>query len=219
MTHLSLIGMSNIGKTHWAERLEREGGYERIDCDALVEEELSPQLRALGFTGISDVARWMGQPSESQYAETSETFRRCEREVMLAILERIRARRSGKPFVVDTCGSVIYTGTDISQEMCELTTVVYLQASADHTAELFRRYMAEPKPVIWGSSYAPQSGETPLKSLERCYPLLLQSRALRYEQLAHWAVPFEVHRDMAAGPKAILPELLNESPDRAGGES
>ncbi len=150
--NITLIGMSNLGKTHWATRLEAECGFRRIDCDALVEAALAPHLKSKGHSGIQDVAKWMGQPFAEQYPVTSQEFVRCEREVMLKVIDMLleAQTRDGPPLAIDTCGSVIYAGDDIKQSLRELTRVVYLVASGEHRAQLFDRYMAEPKPVIWG---------------------------------------------------------------------
>jgi len=49
--HVTLIGASNIGKTHWADRLAAEYDFEKIDCDFLVEEKTR--------TGVNQIwLRW-----------------------------------------------------------------------------------------------------------------------------------------------------------------
>lgn len=207
--NITLIGMSNLGKTHWATRLETECGFRRIDCDALVEAALSPYLQTKGYSGVQDVAKWMGQPFDEQYPATSQEFVRCEREVMLQIVDVLRQAqiKDGPPLVVDTCGSVIYAGDDIRKSLCELTHVVYLEASDAHRAQLFERYMAEPKPVIWGSVFSQGRGETPHEALARCYPQLLSSRARLYEEWSHVKIPFETHRAVGISPASVFSEL------------
>lgn len=205
----TLIGMSNLGKTHWAERLKNECGFQRIDCDALVEAKLGPQLRSLGYSGIEDVAKWMGFPYDAQYPQTSREFMRCEQEVMLEVIEQLRSSATDRPVVIDTCGSVIYTGDEVIASLREFSTVIYLEASLEHRKKLFDRYIAEPKPVVWGdNAFAPVQSETPTKTLERCYPTLLQTRAERYETMAHVKVPFELHRASGVTPFDLFPGLV-----------
>ena len=72
--HITLIGMSNIGKTHWSNLLVTERGFTKIDCDFRIEQKLGPELTKLGYHGIRDVAKWMGQPFDPQYPETSRKF-------------------------------------------------------------------------------------------------------------------------------------------------
>ncbi len=202
--NITLIGMSNIGKTYWAERLVQDHGFERIDCDALVEESLGPELARLGYAGIRDVAKWMGQPYDPQYPSTSARFVECERRVMQTIVETLQMRNAEKPIVVDTCGSVIYTGDDICSALRRHSQVLYLMASSAHVDELFKRYIAEPKPVIWGSAFAPNPGEAPTETLARCYPDLLNIRAKRYSEMSHLSLPFEMHRDRAVKSQDFL---------------
>jgi hypothetical protein len=179
--HISLVGMSNIGKTHWSNRLVGEAGFEHIDCDVLVEKKLDSELVTLGYRGLSDVAKWMGQPYDSQYAYTSQKYLACEREVMLEVLEMLR-RPSKKPYVVDTTGSVIYTGDDILEELKKLTRIVHFEATPAHVTKLFERYIANPKPVIWGSSYAKPEPESQASAGQQLNAELLARRAQRYRR-------------------------------------
>ena len=94
--HITLVGMSNIGKTHWSNRLAAEAGFERIDCDFLVEQKLGTELTKLGYAGIEDVAKWMGQPYASQYPDTSQKFVNCERAVMREILDKLQSNKATK---------------------------------------------------------------------------------------------------------------------------
>lgn len=190
--HISLIGMSNIGKSHWSRQLAAES-YERVECDALVEKKLAGELIKLGYHGINDVAKWMGQPYDAQYPDTSRKYLACEREVMLEAIELLQSHPH-KPIVIDTTGSVIYTGSDITEALKALTRIIYLEASPQHIVQLFERYMANPKPVIWGDSFNVRPGETLKDSLGRCYADLLGYRAERYKALAHVTLPFESHK-------------------------
>jgi hypothetical protein len=63
--------------------------------------------------------------------------------------------------------------------------VVYLRAPESARARMLALYKDEPKPVVWGSSWAPRPGETPESALPRCYGELLAFRDARYAQMAH----------------------------------
>ncbi len=202
--HITLIGMSNIGKTHWAKRLVAESGFTRVDCDQIIEDRLGPELTKLGYAGIRDVAKWMGQPYAPQYPETSRKFSEWEQITTQEIIEQIRNAPKDKKLVIDTCGSIIYLQPAMLGELRELTRVVYLEASPDHVTQLFERFIAEPKPIIWGDIYAPNPGEGQDDALKRCYPLLLQARDKRYRQMAHVSVPFAAHRAGNADIAIIL---------------
>ncbi len=203
--HVTLIGMSNIGKSHWSRRLAEEAGFHRIDCDTLVERKLAPELAAGGYEGIHEVARWMGQPYDAQYPESSRKYIACERAVMLETIETLRAADPDtNPCVVDTTGSVIYTGEDIVEELKSLTDVIYMAASPQHVDRLFRNYIAVPKPVIWGDVFSRVEGETNEDALERCYAALLSSRARLYERMAEVIVPFEQHTAGNADTRSVF---------------
>ena len=122
---ITLVGMSNIGKSHLAERLVAEEGFQRIGCDDLVEAAIGDELKELGYSGVNDVGRWMGQPCSTNYPRNSGKFIECERAVMLEIISQIRASNVDHPLVIDTSGSVIYVGDDIIQSFkipCRFST-------------------------------------------------------------------------------------------------
>ena len=182
--HITIIGMSNVGKTRWSRQLANESGFEHMHCDAIIEQKLGVELTKLGYAGIEDVAKWMGQPYQPDYHETSKRYLHCEREVMLEVIEKLKTPQE-RPIVVDTTGSVIATGVDIADELRALTNVIYLEASPEHKTKLFERYIAEPKPVIWEHNFSHQTGESEFDALKRCYPEMLDNRAQRYKKMAH----------------------------------
>jgi len=183
--------MSNIGKSHWGRRLADEAGFEHIECDALIEQKLMADLA--GRHGTKGMAQWMGQPFDAHYPEASHKYLTSEKAVMQDIITRLRAGPA-KPLVIDTTGSVIYTGSEITDALKKLTRVIYFETSPAHTAELFTRYASDPKPVIWDTMFTPLPGEAQMDALQRCYRTLLESRARQYAQLAHVTVPYEQHR-------------------------
>lgn len=190
---ISLIGMSNGGKTYWSKRLE-EKGFRRYCCDDLIEDQLGPELKVLGYAGIQDVAKWMGQPFDPQYPETSRKYLDFEGEVVSEVLERV-GRSKARRVVIDTTGSIIYLAEDILQELSERTRVVYLETPDNVKDEMYKAYLENPKPVIWGESFTRVSGEINMQTLGNCYPRLLAYRAERYARLAHVTLGFRDLRD------------------------
>ena len=207
---VSLIGMSNIGKSHWATRIAADTGCDHIHCDALIEEKLRPELAQNGYEGLHGMARWMGLPAAPQHKQHSAMYVAFEREVMREILDRLR-NPPEEAAIIDTTGSVIYTGDDILAELAATTKVIYFEASEAHTETLFKHYIANPKPTIWGDLYAPLPGESERETLKRCYPLLLRERARRYRALAHVTIPFEQHKAHSADIGTVIRELAKHS--------
>ena len=187
---ISLVGMSNIGKTFWSERLG-DRGYLRICCDDLIARDLGPLLARERLSGsIEDVAKWMGLPHEERSARNQEQYLRLED---LAVWEAMESVGHG-PAVIDTTGSVVHLESATREALCRTTTVVYLQTPPHLLNEMLQRFIAEPKPVVWGNLYAPVAGEAPSETLARCYPLLLAARNQLYESMAHIILGYEVHR-------------------------
>ena len=191
---ISLVGMSNIGKSYWSKRIAAAKGCPVIDCDRLIETRLAAELAPGGHQGLAGITKWMGFPADPQYKTNSARYVELEQIVMREVLDKLQAEPETSA-VIDTTGSVIYAGDAILDSLRAQTRIVYFEAPKSHGVELFRSYISHPKPVIWGDSYIPQAGETPEQTLKRCYPALLQYRAQRYREIAHVTIPFECHRD------------------------
>src|SRR5579884_919645 len=108
---LALIGMSGAGKTFWTRRLA-SAGYPAISCDDLIEQKLAPRLVAGGFSGINGVAAWMGWPDSPSYAEREAQYLAAEVSVLDELLCELE-RDAGKSLILDTTGSVVYTGNHL----------------------------------------------------------------------------------------------------------
>lgn len=184
---ISLIGMSNVGKSYLARRLAREAGYEHVDCDRLIAQRLFAQ--APGTAGVEDLALWLGQPGDARYDERSQRLLAVEREVMQELLRGLETGAGSHRQVIDTSGSVIHAGADVLAALRRQTRVIYLEATPAQSAVLYARYLARPKPLVWAEAWQPQAGETAVATRERCYPALLAMRAARYAGLAHVTVP------------------------------
>lgn len=186
---LCLIGMSNIGKSHWAACLAAEAGYEVIDCDARLTQALQPVVGAAAGSDLRGLAHWLGQPGDDRYEANSRRLLAAEREVMLSLLADLQVRSSEHPLVIDTGGSVIHAGDDVLAALRALSRVIYLEATPVQTQEMFARYLAEPKPLIWGDAWQRRPGESVDEARRRCYPVLLAARAARYAELAELTLP------------------------------
>ncbi len=186
---LTLVGMSNIGKTHWAKQLAYKGGFTHICCDDLIEAELSPVLKKHGYKGITDIAKWLGRPHDKQFVKNQETYLELE----ILVLERIIKQLERSGFVgntiIDTTGSLVHTGPEIYKRLSEPTTVIFLEATQDMQQEMLRLYIEEPKPVVWGHTYRPKAEEHPKQTLNRCYPELLTYRSGLYSDMADVIIP------------------------------
>ena len=202
---LSLIGMSGAGKSHWAQTLAG-AGFRVISIDDRIEAKLAPDLAAGGYRGIGGVAAWMGWPDHPAYRDREKQYLECEVASMTEALDEIQFSES-EGTVLDTTGSVAYTGEEICRRMQSLTTVVYLEATPTEEDLLIARYLSDPKPVLWGDQFAPLPGELAQATVARCYPQLIAHRKQMYERYAHRILSMDHLRDARPGARGFL-ELL-----------
>lgn len=176
--------MSGSGKSHWSKRLAYEMGFQNFYCDDLIEQKLSKILPATIPAGIGRVAEWLGQPFEATFQEREMQYLDCEIQVMQEVLSYLEMGQS-KQVVIDTSGSVIYTGENICEALKSHSKVVYLRISKNDEVKLLEQFLRDPKPVLWNSLFAPLPGESNKDAVSRCYPVLLEDRKKRYETMAH----------------------------------
>jgi len=202
---LALIGMSGAGKTFWARRIA-EAGVPAISCDDVIEKYLAPRLKAGGFAGINGVAAWMGWPDSATYAEREAQYLAEE----IAALDEILSGLEKGPYrslVLDTTGSVIYTGNHLLMRLRKLMKVVYLAASDAEQHLLIERYLGDPKPVLWRGAFVAKAGESPRETVARCYPNLIAARRQGYAALAHATLEVAELRALPQTAEAFLSKV------------
>ena len=197
---LALIGMSGTGKTFWAKKLAARG-VPAISCDDCIEQRLASRLAAGGYTGINGVAAWMGWPDNATYAEREAEYLAEEIHTLDEVLQQLE-KDPKNSLVLDTTGSVIYTGNHLLMRLRRQMRIVYLAASAKEQQLLIERYLNDPKPVLWRGAFQPKPGESPRETVARCYPALIAARRQSYEALAHCTLPVAELR--GTGPGAIV---------------
>ena len=194
--------MSGVGKSYWAQKLAA-AGFRAIGVDDRIEEKLQQELAAGGYKGIGGVAAWMNWPTETSYAERAAKYLHCEVEAMTEALDDIEAR-GNEGVVLDTTGSVVYTGETICRRMQNLTTIVYLAASPAEEELLIARYLSDPKPVLWGDQFQPLPGESAHDAIARCYPRLIAQRKKLYERYAHRVISIEQMQSTGGDVRGFL---------------
>jgi shikimate kinase len=198
---LVLVGMSGVGKSVQAAALAARG-FLRHDVDAEIASRVPDLAVPLpGERPVETVGRWMGMPWAPGHFDREAAYLALEAEVTAAALARARGQRE---HVLDTTGSVVHLPEPLLAQLRDGATVVLLDGGPDAAPRLLSRYLAEPKPVIWGQSWAPRLGETSEAALARCYPGLLARRDHLYRALAHHVVD----------GRAATPELLMRLAER-----
>jgi len=198
--------MSGAGKSHWTRKLAG-AGFRAISIDDRIERKLAHELSAGEHRGLGGVAAWMGWPDQPDYRKREKKYLASEIESMREVLDEIEA--SGhEGIVLDTTGSVIYTGEEICRRLQRLTTVVYLAASPGELDTLIARYSSDPKPVLWGDVFSRRSGEASRDAVARCYPQLIAHRKELYERYADVIIPTAQLREVSPDARGFL-EILD----------
>jgi len=201
---LALIGMSGTGKTFWSKRLA-QAGHPAFCCDDRIEQRLRTRLGG-GFAGTTGVASWMGWPDSPSYAQREAEYLAEEIATLDEVLTDLQ-RNPSRELILDTTGSVIYTGNNLLLRLRRQMTIVYLAASAVEQQLLIERYLTDPKPVLWRGAFQPKKSEVPRETVARCYPTLIAARRQSYEALAHCIVPVAELRDTALDAAAFLEKV------------
>ena len=206
---IALIGMSGAGKSFWSRRLA-QAGHASICCDDRIEQRLRSRLEVSGYAGINGVASWMGWPVSSTYAQREAEYLAEEIAVLDEVLTELERDRS-RELILDTTGSVIYTGNNLLLRLRRQMTIVYLAAAADEQQLLIERYLHDPKPVLWRGAFQPKKGEPARETVERCYPALIAARRQSYEALAHVTLPVADLRSAIRDADSFLAEIHRRS--------
>lgn len=195
---VSLIGMAGSGKSYWSLKLA-EHGFSRFCCDELIAEKLAPELA--GSERRMTMGEWMGFPYERGYEEREARYLALERETMAEIIAYLEDHEDSphENIVVDTTGSVIYTGNDNLARLRRYTTVVYLSIEAEVRQELLRDYISNPHPMLWRGVFHKEPHESNREALARCYPMLVAERERLYEQLAQVTIDYNSRRGRGFG--------------------
>ena len=203
---LSFIGMSGAGKSHWTRKLAA-AGFRAISIDDRIEQKLAPELASGGYRGIAGVAAWMGWPDQPEYRDREQKYLASEIESMREALDDVEMS-GDEGIVLDTTGSVVYTGEEICRRLQLLTTVVHLAASAAEEETLVARYLSDPKPVLWDNLFSQLPGESARDAVARCYPQIIAQRKQLYERFAHVIIPMARLREAAPDARGFL-EILD----------
>lgn len=184
---LSLIGISNIGKTYWSKKLQ-DVGFRHINCDDLIKAKLAPVLKELEYSGIEDVSRWMGQPYDDRFSANQQKYLSLEKETMENIFAQIKNGKNQNT-VIDTTGSVVHTSRNICAKLKQCSLVIYIEVTENMKEKMFNQYIKEPKPVVFGDVFDPKENETAMQTLKRCYRELLNLRSALYSEYADVIIP------------------------------
>ena len=204
---LSLIAMSGSGKSYWANQLAGIG-FERFSCDEMIALKLFDELIQPDGS-FMPMGKWMGLPYQKNYFERESKYLANEKQVLKEIFKIIEDNYSDPEsnIVIDTTGSIIYTGREILNKLRRHTTVVHLKTPKQIQAQMYRAYLARPRPVLWRGKFRKKSHEKNKEALARCYPKLVAYRERLYEHYAHISIDYERYRKKGLTATDFLREL------------
>ncbi len=187
---IAFVGMSNVGKTKVSKSLAKAGAVTRFEVD----EEIGKQLQIASITSLAD---WMGFPYEEKYATAENAYLELENAATQKGMEE-----SVAPCALDTTGSVIYLPEKTLRALQKDWLIVHIAVVPSDVEELYKNYIAMPKPVVWSGMYSENAGESRAEALKRSYKELLKNRVERYRTLADVSIPrFELYK--AKSPAAV----------------
>lgn len=193
-----------------------EHGFRRICCDDLIAARLASELsRPDGTT--ADMGAWMGFPYEPGYGERESKYLTCERQVMTEILEDLEGGEKNveEDVVIDTTGSVIYTGDDMLTRLKGCTTVVYLPTPPEAQESMLKAYVSNPGPMLWRDAFTKGPREANEEALARCYSRLLTARQRLYEPYADVTIDYYRRREEGFGVEDFLNRIrIGKQPQR-----
>ncbi len=169
---IAVIGMSNIGKSYWTERLQDYLKVPGIEIDAQIQNKLAVDT-------LTDSAKWMGQPGSARYEENARRYLEIEN---AATLDAIATPGN---LIIDTTGSVVHLDAETLAQLKYETLIVYLSADPQSEQTLIERYREVPKPLIWDGLHSDPHAMDRTQDYRR----LLRARAKMYAQLADVTIP------------------------------
>lgn len=187
-----------------------EHGFRRFCCDDLIAAKLDPELTRPDGTTM-ELGQWMGFPYEPHYRERESKYLAYEIEVLTEILEYLESRKSNpeEKIVLDTTGSVIYTGERILRRLRRYTTVIYLSIPPEVRGQLLKAYVSNPHPMLWRNVFSKEPDETEQEALARCYPRLIVARERLYDHYANVTIDYYRRSEEGFGVSDLLNAVVS----------
>ena len=204
---ITLVGMSGSGKSYWSRKLKKQN-FKCFSCDDLIAERLFPEVPKQ-TNAIQILGEWMGYPFQPDYEKKESDYLNAEIAVLAEILEYLRLTQSSgtENVVIDSTGSVIYSGHHTLQKIQRLTAVVHLATPAEIQEDMLQAYLARPRPVLWRGTFTRRPNETDEQAMARCYPILLSARERLYQKYAHVTIDYHRRSRSDFGVDELLAEI------------
>ena len=142
-----------------------------------------------------------GNPDCDSYYLKQTTYLNYENEALIDSLDYLK--KHSKNTVLDTTGSVVYLQKEILERLKNETLIVYIKADEHQEKVLLNKFLAHPKPIVWGNSFK--------NNFETDYKELLQARDKKYCELADVIIyPNEINSLVANDLISLIDEKLKK---------
>ncbi len=196
------------------------------------------------FDNLAPLSSYLGKPGDParggvefrEYQRRQDQHRHAEIAAMLdtpRFVDRSKALYGYPHFVCDTSGSICEVveadnpDDPVMTALAQNLLLVWIKGSADHSAELARRFDRAPKPMYYRAAFLtalwaeylkvqglPADKVDPDAFLRFGYARLLESRQPRYAAMAKWGVTVTAEEVAAATSPAAFDALIASALDR-----
>ncbi|MGB4106337.1 MAG: hypothetical protein WBK55_00915 [Alphaproteobacteria bacterium] len=200
---LTLMGMSGVGKTHWAWALEK-AGWHHYNHDYLIgtkylRDELGESVKTDDLTALSNYVGQVGRGSVpvEEFKRRQARYIEAERQSLYDMCDVID--HSPDKFVNDSTGSICEIEDEaLFRTLADHTLFVYIRAGKEEGQALVGQAFHEPKPLYfqpqqfdeWLAEFMKQHGYggiddfSPNEFSQWVFPKLFYSRLPKYQRIA-----------------------------------
>ena len=97
--------------------------------------------------------------------------------------------------ILDLTGSAVYHLPQL-EKLYKKGLIICLESNEQLQHEMFKSYVANPKPVCWNGIFKKKNNESNEEALARCYILLLKHRSKLYHKYADIIIPYEIKKTL-----------------------
>ena len=214
---ITLVGMSGVGKTHFAAKLER-WGWRNHSCDYFIgAEKLKLEVTPQDLSALSAFIGKLGDPKKgglplAEFKARQKLYYDAECDSLDAACDL--AEDAAQNFVNDASGSLCEIEDEaLIARLAERTLFVYIEASEQENARILERARNYPKPLFfppsrfdaWLAEYMKEKSLVSSDKVEPedfarwVFPRLFESRLPKYQRLAELYGVTISSKDLHAG--------------------
>lgn len=134
---ISLIGMSNVGKSYWSKIISDKLNYQRFSIDEMIAEKIFEDY-GINLADETEMSSWMGQPNQPQYVKNSQIYLQIEDKMTNQVLDSIDRNSA---VVIDTTGSLVHLNERTLNKLSQKSRVIHLQNDQSKLEQMITEYI------------------------------------------------------------------------------